>query len=151
MKALRSVGYTGLVILHTYALNYEAADHHHTSFKRFQEMKAALSSSSQTSKRTSLVALSEAGRRSQSSRITAEAWRASRQKIRSASLEAKIDYLLDRAEIEDIITTYAYSVDTRDMPLHGELFKESFGQNHRVVQNQERLQKVGRLFKLDLL
>ncbi len=89
------------------------------------------------------VALPEAGRHPQPSRITAEAWRAARQEIRSASLEEKIDYLLDRAEIEDIITTYAYSVDTRNFPLHGELFKESFEQNDRVTKNQDRLDRVG--------
>jgi hypothetical protein len=38
LEALDSVGYKGPVILHTWALKDEAADHHHTSFKRFQEM-----------------------------------------------------------------------------------------------------------------
>jgi len=87
----------------------------------------------------------------QPSRITAEAWRTARQEIRSASLEAKIDYLLDRAEIEDIITTYAYSVDTRNWPLHGEIFKESFkqrrGENYRDVDNQERLKQLDKFFQ----
>jgi len=94
------------------------------------------------------VALPEAGRHPQPSRITAEAWRAARQEIRSASLEEKIDYLLDRAEIEDIITTYAYSVDTRNFPLHGELFKESFLDGAgRKVDNQNRLERLGKFFQ----
>ena len=38
LKALKSVGYEGPVILHTWGLQEAAADHHHTSFKRFQEM-----------------------------------------------------------------------------------------------------------------
>jgi sugar phosphate isomerase/epimerase len=42
LKALKSVGYKGPVILHTWGLQDEAADHHHTSFKRFQEMVDAL-------------------------------------------------------------------------------------------------------------
>ena len=69
----------------------------------------------------------------------------------TTSLEAKIDYLLDRAEIEDIITTYAYSVDTRNWPLHGELFKESFqlrkGDDYPNVDNQERLKQLDTFFK----
>ncbi len=150
LKALKSVGYEGPVILHTWGLQDEAADHHHTSFKRFQEMKAALGIDSQTKRKFS-VAVPEAGRHPQSSRITAEAWRAARQKIRSATLEEKIDYLLDRAEIEDIITTYAYSVDTRNWPLHGELFKDSFkqrrGDGYRDVDNQERLEKLDKFFQ----
>jgi len=55
----------------------------------------------------SLAAQSKVPLHPQPSRITAEAWRTARQDIRSADLESKIDYLLDRAEIEDIITTYA--------------------------------------------
>jgi sugar phosphate isomerase/epimerase len=38
LKALNSVGYEGPVILHTYGLEDAAADHHHTSYTRFQEM-----------------------------------------------------------------------------------------------------------------
>jgi sugar phosphate isomerase/epimerase len=38
LKALNSVGYDGPVILHTWGLQKAAANHHHTSFKRFQEM-----------------------------------------------------------------------------------------------------------------
>jgi sugar phosphate isomerase/epimerase len=38
LKTLKSVGYEGPVILHTYGLQKSAANHHHTSFKRFQEM-----------------------------------------------------------------------------------------------------------------
>ena len=87
----------------------------------------------------------------QPSRITAEAWRSARQEIRNASLEVKIDYLLDRAEIEDIITAYGYSVDTRDYPLHGELFKDSFplrvGDRFREVENQWRLDSMEQYFK----
>ncbi|MDG2167570.1 MAG: nuclear transport factor 2 family protein, partial [Opitutales bacterium] len=92
---------------------------------------------------TSLVAQPKAPIHPQSSRISPEAWRKARQAIRSASLEEKIDYLLDRAEIEDIITTYAYSVDTRNWPLHEEIFKDSFqqrrGDGYRDTDNQERL------------
>lgn len=38
LEALSSVDYEGPVILHTWGLQKSAADHHHTSFKRFQEM-----------------------------------------------------------------------------------------------------------------
>lgn len=151
LKALKSVDYKGPVILHTYALDDEAIDHHETSFKRFQEMVAALDAgeTSQTKKRSSHL-LPEARRHPQPSRITPEAWRATRQEIRSATLEAKIDYLLDRAEIEDIITTYAYSVDTRAWPLHGVIFKDSFKDGaaaKRKIGNQERLEMLNEYFK----
>ncbi len=42
LKALKSVGYEGPILLHTFGLQEAAADHHHTSFKRFQEMVDAL-------------------------------------------------------------------------------------------------------------
>ena len=42
LKALKSVRYKGPVILHTWGLQDEAADHHHASFKRFQKMVDAL-------------------------------------------------------------------------------------------------------------
>ena len=42
LKALKSVDYKGPVILHTWGLQQAAADHHHTSFTRFQEMVDAL-------------------------------------------------------------------------------------------------------------
>ncbi len=105
------------------------------------------------SKSASLVVLPKAAPHPQPSRITAEAWRTARQEIRSATLEAKIDHLLDRAEIEDIITTYAYSVDTRNWPLHGEIFKESFqqrkgdGDDYVSVDNQKRLEKLDKFFQ----
>lgn len=38
LKALKSVDYQGPVLLHTWGLDKAAADHHHTSFTRFQEM-----------------------------------------------------------------------------------------------------------------
>ena len=38
LDALKSVDYKGPVILHTWGLQEAPADHHHTSFKRFQEM-----------------------------------------------------------------------------------------------------------------
>jgi sugar phosphate isomerase/epimerase len=38
IDALKSVDYEGPVILHTWGLQKAAADHHHTSFKRFREM-----------------------------------------------------------------------------------------------------------------
>ena len=100
---------------------------------------------------TSLVGQPEAPRHHQPSRITAEAWRTAHQEIRTASLAAKIEYLLDRAEIEDIITTYAYSVDTRNWPLHGEIFKESFkqrrGDEYRDTDNQQRLEGLHTFFQ----
>ena len=99
----------------------------------------------------SLAAQPQAPKHPQPSRITPEAWRATRQEIRTASLEAKIDYLLDRAEIEDIITTYAYSVDTRNWPLHGEIFKNSFQQrrndSYRNTDNQQRLKSLEKFFQ----
>jgi len=42
LDALKSVDYTGPVILHTWGLQDEAADHHHTSYQRFQEMLKTL-------------------------------------------------------------------------------------------------------------
>jgi sugar phosphate isomerase/epimerase len=44
LDALRSIDYKGPVILHTFGLQKAAADHHHTSFKRFQEMLDTLDS-----------------------------------------------------------------------------------------------------------
>ena len=38
LEALKSIDYKGPVILHTWGLQKAAADHHHTSFKRFYEM-----------------------------------------------------------------------------------------------------------------
>ena len=38
LDALKSVDYEGPVILHTWGLQKAAADHHHTSFKRYQDM-----------------------------------------------------------------------------------------------------------------
>ncbi len=46
--------------------------------------------------------------------------------LRAAPLEAKITYLLDRAEITDLVTAYAYSVDTRDWSLHKSIFTETY-------------------------
>ena len=40
LDALASIDYEGPVILHTWGLQKSAADHHHTSFKKFQEMAA---------------------------------------------------------------------------------------------------------------
>ena len=42
LKALKSVDYEGPVVLHTWNLHRADADHHHTSFKKYQEMVAAL-------------------------------------------------------------------------------------------------------------
>jgi|GEM_PF-6135322 len=86
----------------------------------------------------------------QPSRVTADEWRSARQEIRNASLEEKIEYLLDRAEIEDIITIYAYSVDTRNWPLHGEIFNDTFQQRrndeYRDTDNQQRLKGLEKFF-----
>ncbi|MDG2167955.1 MAG: TIM barrel protein [Opitutales bacterium] len=38
LEALKSVDYEGPVILHTWGLQKAAADHHHTSYKRYQDM-----------------------------------------------------------------------------------------------------------------
>lgn len=38
LKAVKSAGYEGPVVLHTWNLHEAAADHHHTSYKRYQEM-----------------------------------------------------------------------------------------------------------------
>jgi sugar phosphate isomerase/epimerase len=151
MKALKSVDYKGPVVLHTFGLQQSAADHHHTSFKRFQEMRDVLGSTSGKKKTNFDRTPPPAVKNSQAARITPEKWRAARQKIRSATLEEKIDYLLDRAEIEDIITTYAYSVDTRAWPLHGEIFKDTFqrrkGDGYEDVDNQERLDFLNKFFQ----
>ncbi len=42
LDALKSVDYDGPVILHTWGLQKSAADHHHTSYKQFQDMLDAL-------------------------------------------------------------------------------------------------------------
>jgi sugar phosphate isomerase/epimerase len=42
LDALKSVDYEGPVILHTWGLQKATADHHHTSFARFQEMLEGL-------------------------------------------------------------------------------------------------------------
>ena len=42
LDALKAVDYAGPVILHTWGLQDEAADHHHTSYQRYQEMLAEL-------------------------------------------------------------------------------------------------------------
>lgn len=49
-----------------------------------------------------------------------------RQHLRTADLETKINYLLDRAEIQDLITTYGYSADVRDWKLHQSVFTETY-------------------------
>ena len=41
LKALNSVDYKGPVVLHTWNLHKAAADHHHTSYARFEEMLKA--------------------------------------------------------------------------------------------------------------
>ncbi|MBT3480576.1 MAG: SnoaL-like domain-containing protein [Opitutales bacterium] len=152
LKALRSVGYNGPVVLHTFGLQAATADHHHTSFKKYQEMVAELEPKSPSLKRSDArFNQPQVPKQSEASRLTPDSWRKPRQKIRSASLREKIDYLLDRAEIEDIITAYGYSVDTRDYPLHGELFKDSFplrvGDRFREVENQWRLDRMEQNFK----
>ena len=38
LKALKSIDYKGPVLLHTWGARNAAADHHHTSFKLYQEM-----------------------------------------------------------------------------------------------------------------
>ncbi len=55
--------------------------------------------------------------------------RAAHAALRSASLEAKVDYLLDRAAITDLIEAYAYSVDTRDWALHRSIFLPEYELN----------------------
>jgi sugar phosphate isomerase/epimerase len=152
LKALKSIGYKGPVVLHTFGLQKAAADHHHTSFKKYQEMVNALEPKSPTWKQSDArFEPPQVPNQPEASRITPESWRKPRQEIRSASLEAKIDYLLDRAEIEDIITAYSYSVDTRDYPLHGKLFKESFPLRTRHgfkdTDNQQRLENMETFFQ----
>lgn len=46
--------------------------------------------------------------------------------LRAASTEAKLAYLLDRAEITDLITAYGYSVDTRDWAQHTSIFTADY-------------------------
>ncbi len=55
--------------------------------------------------------------------------RATHAALRAAPLEAKIDYLLDRAAITDLIEAYAYSVDTRDWALHRSIFTPDYELN----------------------
>lgn len=151
LKALKSVGFKGPVVLHTFGLQAAAADHHHASFKKYQAMVAALEPKRPSWKRSDArFEQPQVPNQPEASRMTPESWRKPRQEIRSASLEEKIDYLLDRAEIEDIITAYSYSVDTRDYRLHGELFKESFPLRTRDgfkdTKNQDRLDRMKTFF-----
>ena len=65
----------------------------------------------------------------QPSRFNGAAHQAARAALRGASLEAKIEHLLDRAELTDLVTAYAYSVDTRDWALHTSLFTADYELN----------------------
>lgn len=49
-----------------------------------------------------------------------------RQSIRAADLETKINYLVDRSELLDLIMAYGYSVDLRDWELHRSLFLDNY-------------------------
>lgn len=51
---------------------------------------------------------------------------AARAALRAAPSEAKVEYLLDRAELTDLVTAYAYSVDTRDWALHTSIFTADY-------------------------
>lgn len=62
----------------------------------------------------------------QPSKIDPERVQIERARLRSADLESKINYLLDRAEIEDLVSAYAYSVDLRDWTLHKSLFTDTY-------------------------
>ncbi len=55
---------------------------------------------------------------------------AARAALRAASVEAKVEYLLDRAELTDVVTAYAYSVDTRDWALHASIFTPDYEINN---------------------
>lgn len=63
------------------------------------------------------------------SRVDVAQSRATHAALRAAPLEAKIDYLLDRAAITDLVETYAYSVDTRDWALHQSIFLPDYELN----------------------
>jgi ketosteroid isomerase-like protein len=60
------------------------------------------------------------------SRFNGAAHQVARTALRGASLEAKIEHLLDRAELTDLVTAYAYSVDTRDWTLHTSIFTADY-------------------------
>ncbi len=62
----------------------------------------------------------------QPSRADVGKMRAAHAALRSAPLEAKIAYLLDRAEITDLVTAYGYSVDTRDWELQKAIFTDEY-------------------------
>ena len=63
------------------------------------------------------------------SRADVAARQAARAALRAAPPEAKLEYLLDRAELTDLVTAYAYSVDTRDWALHTSLFTADYELN----------------------
>lgn len=87
----------------------------------------------------------------QPSRADVEEIREKRRAIRNATLEEKVDYLLDRAEITDLITTYAYSVDTRDWPLHDSIFTEEIamgsGESSGKILSAKRVEILDRFFE----
>ncbi len=62
----------------------------------------------------------------QPSRADVGKMRAAHAALRSAPLEVKITYLLDRAEITDLVTAYGYSVDTRDWDLQKAIFTDEY-------------------------
>ena len=88
---------------------------------------------------------------SEPARIGAERFLARQARLQDASLATKVQYLIDRAQIADAITAYAYSVDTRNWDLHGAIFQDEFeirrGDDWRVVSNQERLQSLEAYFQ----
>ncbi len=87
----------------------------------------------------------------QPSRADVATLRAKRQAIRHASLEEKVNYLLDRAEIADLVTAYAYSVDMRDWVLHDSIFTEevevgSPGESNKIL-SAKRVEALEQFFK----
>jgi len=74
-----------------------------------------------------------------------------RQALRAAPLETQVRYLLDRAEITDIVTAYGYSLDMRDWELHQSLFTDDYEVNNatgwRQQTSAERVVELRRFFK----
>lgn len=74
-----------------------------------------------------------------------------RQSLRAADLNSKINYLIDRCELEDLVMTYGYSVDLRDWKLHRSLFLETYQDGSsgtfRSASSDRRIERLESFFE----
>jgi hypothetical protein len=69
---------------------------------------------------------------------------AARTALRHASIETKVQYLLDRDELTDLVTAYAYGVDTRDWALHTSIFTPNYEINTEGEWRKDTTDKRGK-------